>query len=353
MGNITAIAQVPEQLQTLYTDKLLAHVIQLLVLDQFAVQEPFPMNMNADTIRFFKKRAAKVGDVVQATEGVSPTTSQYTTIAPLTYVEAQLKEYFEITAITKKLTWTMKIKMLKETIQSMGEDCALHCDAVIRNEIIARNIADAVAGTKRYAGTATNFATLQALDQTNGILNVQDMLDVFTSLKILRCPKKMGGTKTGGSYVFIMPPQVSRDLMNDSKWEYASAYAKPDQLFKGEAGEIRGLKVIEQTNPFIEDGSDAEGVDHGPTQLGTSNALPPSANAIFSSFATGQGAYGVPIMAGKSPFSPKISILDQADKSDPFNQRTYAGWITYWAAILYQSNWLVVYRSKSGHGVGA
>lgn len=335
---IMTTSSLSQEYQTYYTNKLLAHAVQLTVLDQFADQVPFPKNIGSKAIRFFKKSVAdatQVQDLTAGGEGVAPTARRALT---LTNVDVTLNQYGEVTSATDIVGWTDKLRILKESIGTMQEDCALHTDGVIRNEIVAHNISDNVTRTKVYAQGAANWAALAAANQQTGALVGTDVLNQLTSLKILRCPKLKG------EYIWICPPQVSRDLMNDAKWLNVSAYSKPEMILKGEAGMFFGCKVVEHTNPFIEDGADA-------ASEGTYDGTAASADAIFVSFFTGKGAYGCPIMAGQSPFSPRVYIVDTADKSDPLNQQTLAGWKTYYAASLYQSNWLIAFRSKSGFGI--
>lgn len=338
MAGPTASSDISDAYQTYFTNQLLDHQVQLLVLDQFATQEPFPKNAGSKAIRFFKKGVADASQVQDIVEGTPMATSVYRKVA-VSYVDATLAQYGEVTSVTDIVSWTDKLNWLKQSVATMKEDCALKADQVIRNEIVATNISAAVARTKRYAGGATSFATLVALtDPTvTGRLVAQDILDCFTGLKILRAPK------INGNYVFVTPPQISRDMMNDSKWVNLSSYSRPEQMIKGEVGTLFGCKIVEHTDPFIEKTAGAEGTDASATAV--------SADAVFVSMAMGKGAYGTPIMAGKSPWSPKIVMVDTPDHSDPLCQNTLAGYSLYWTAKLYQPIWLITFRSYSGYGI--
>jgi N4-gp56 family major capsid protein len=341
MAGITTTSTVSSEFQTYYTNYLLKHAIQLLVLDQFADMVPFPKNAGAKTIRFFKKSVADASQVQSLTEGTAPSSSTYRQLT-LTPIDVTLAQYGQVAAVTDVLTWTDKLRILKETIGTMIEDCALKADTVIRNEIIATNISDAAARSKDYAGTATDFASLGALNQQNGAMTGTDVLNCLTSLKLNRA------LQIGGEYVGIIPPQVTRDLMTDAKWLTLAQYSQPERLIKGEVGKFYGCKIVEATNPFIEDVTNGAEGTYGKTSDGSISAT--ANDLVFASFFTGKGAYGCPVMAGQSPFSPKVIMVDTADHSDPLLQQTLAGWKGYWAAKLYQSNWLVVFRSKSVYG---
>src|SRR5690348_3504717 len=116
---IMTTSSLSQEYQTYYTNKLLAHAVQLTVLDQFAVQEPFPKNAGAKSIRFFKKSvadASQVQDLTAGGEGVAPTARRAIT---LTNVDVTLNQYGEVTSATDIVGWTDKLRILKESIGTM------------------------------------------------------------------------------------------------------------------------------------------------------------------------------------------------------------------------------------------
>jgi hypothetical protein len=52
-------------------------------------------------------------------------------------------------------------------------------------------------------------------------------------------------------------------------------------------------------------------------------------------------------LAGDSPFSPKMFIVDQPDKSDPLNQTKIVAYKLYYAAKLLNGTFAVALRSKT------
>ena len=63
----------------------------------------------------------------------------------------------------------------------------------------------------------------------------------------------------GGYYVAVVPPQVSHDLQNDPDWIDSANAGEPDRRFRGELRTYAGVKFVEHTNPYLEDGTGAEG----------------------------------------------------------------------------------------------
>ena len=125
--------------------------------------------------------------------------------------------------------------------------------------------------------------------------------------------------------------------MNDDDWLEAHKYSDVKPLYKGEAGSLHGVRIVEATNPHREDG------DSG--AKGTFAA----AGNIFSTIITGANSYGVPALAGDSPMSPKIVVADTPDKSDPLNQLTTIGFKLFYVAKALNTNWFIVHRSKSAY----
>lgn len=318
---VTSTTTLANTYRTHFSKKLLQHAVQELRKAEFAKQAELPANMGSKVIRFFQPGVADATSVGALDEGVAPTTFRDVTYS---YVDVTLVQYGEVAKITDIVDMTGLFDALQQSIKTMGEDCALHADEIIRN-VIAHQTTGL---TKRYAQGLADFAALVAASTANGRFVTADLLDACTRLKINRAPR------IGGRYVAIAPPQVTRDLQRDDDWLDAAKYSNVQALYKGEVGMIYGVRVVEDTNPFIE--SDT---------LGTYA----SAGGIFSTFVVGEGAYGCPKLAGtQSPWTPKVTILDKADKSDPLNQTKLVGWKSFWAAKVLNANFGVTIRSKSG-----
>lgn len=319
----TATSGISNQYRNYFEPKLLDHAIQEVRLNEFAMQESLPKNLGSKVVSFFRPQVADSANVRTLVEGTPVSTSEYTQIS-LTKIDVTLGQIGEVFAMTDILGYTDLFNSLKNGVTLMGEDCALKADDITRNVL-----ADAsTGGTKRYAQGTADWTTLAAASTSAAKLVGTDFLDAVTRLKVNRAPK------IGGGYVGIVPPQVSRDLMNDSDWLKASQYSKVDQLFKGEAGTYYGVRVVEATNPFREAVLGAEG---------TFSAT----GGIYMSVITGKNAYGVSKLAGGSPFSPQIVICDKADKSDPLNQKMTAGWKAFYNSVVLNQAWAISLRSQT------
>lgn len=316
--------------QKVFSKKLLDHAKQLLVLDQFAQKVPFPKNQGAKTIRFFRPDVGDRTMVQTLTEGVPISTFRETVWTP---IDATLKQFGEASKVSDILSATELLGTLKQNIQTMGEDAALHADYQMVQELLdTTNSAGPIAtANNRYSGGAASYNALVALTATQGAATIQDLLGGMTRLKITRAPK------ANGDYVVVSPPQVTYDFMNDSKFVDSGKYGTTKGLFTGELGKYYGVRIVETTAPWIEANSNGA--------IGTYSG----SGSIYTSLVMGSGAFGVPEMAGQSQFDPKIIINDRPDKSDPLNQFVVAGWKSYWVTVVLNNLWAVALRSKTSY----
>jgi len=324
-------SSIADQYQTYFSKQLLDYAVQALRKAEFAQTAPLPRNAGAKTIRFFRFGEPSTASVQTLTEGTAISSSNYRELT-LENVEATLAQIGQVIAVTDILNATSLLNIMSQAVRTNGEDAALKCDTIIRDELVNNGDTDeSDSRTKRYSGGAANWAALAALSDANGKIAATDLLDSVTNLKINRAPQ------IGGHYVMIAAPHVTRDLMNNTDWLEAHKYSAVQGLFKGEVGAFHGVKVIEDTNPYVEDADAAKG------------AHVTSGGEIYSSFVMGGDAFGVPALAGDSPKSPSVLITDTADKSDPLNQTTTIGWKAYYTAKVLNENWFVVLRSRSAY----
>lgn len=312
------------QFQTNYATKLLPKTEQLLVYDQFATKSAFPKNAGAKTMRMHRKKPGSASNVATATEGVAPST--YREI-DLEYVEATLVQYVEALKFSDVLGLTELFNSLIMSRDSLAEDMALHADQIVRNTIVA-----GVTTNKIYAGGATTFNGLVGLANDVGSLAIKDLARAFTALEIQRAPRK------NGEFFAIVPPQVAYDLMLDTQWFIpVNTYQNNTNVVKGEVGKWYNVRVVIGTVPFREANTN-----------GTEGTFA-STGPIFTTVVVGADAYGTPIMAGNSPYTPRIYVNDKPEKSDPANQFTIVAAKSFWAALMLQELWAVTIRSKTSY----
>lgn len=322
----TASSGIAGQLQKHYDPKLLLHAKQELRLNEFGKKPtPLPKKAGSKQIAWQRRVVGAANNVQTLVEG-----TPIAVFTELTYEEvtATLVQYGEASRFTDVSEWVALNQLLKDGIALMGEDCALKADEITRVVIIAGVTA---AGQKRYGSGLADFTALSAATQAQGKMTATDALNAATRLKINRAPK------IGGYYIGVIPPQVSRDMMDDGDWLESAKYSDVEKLYKGELGRIHGVRFVEATNPHIED--EAEGtydiVDDNGDGL------------IYATIITGADAYGVANLTGQGPEKPQIIIVNTPDSANPLNQFVTAGWKAFYTAKVLNENFMVVLRSKS------
>jgi len=315
--------------QTYFSKQLLDHAVQKVVLDQFGLKADLPKKKGSKTIRWFRPGAGDASQVQTLSEATPISTFRTITYS---YVEATLAQYGEAAKISDIVTMTELFDALKQAIETMGEDCALHADNVIRAVL-----SHASTGlSKRYSGGAADFAAMMALSLANGKATAVDILDAVTKLGINRAPK------LGAAYVCMLPLQIQRDLLRDADLLDPAKYQDKSHIAKGELGMVWGARMVEHSNPHTED--ETEGTHASTFSAAGTNTT----GFIYSTYIVGRGAYGVPKLEGsKSPQRPSIIINNKPDKSDPLNQFMTAGWKSFFTAKVLNPNFGICLRSKS------
>jgi N4-gp56 family major capsid protein len=332
---------VSAQFQTYFSKALLERAIPLLQMEQFAMKAPYPTKTGGNkTIRFFRFGDPSITAISALSEGTTPSSGDERDLT-LSSVEATLVQYGSKIILTDVVLATELFSHLAQATKQLGEDAALHADtlchrALVQDSSTSTGTGVATKSYARYAQNTTNGTTWATSSVANSAMTATDLLDGATSLFISRAPKIKDG------YALVAHPAVIRDLQQDDDWLKVSSYSAPDQIFKGETGKLFGVSVISSTNvqTFA---TAADGI----ANAATANA------AGYANVLLGGGAFGVPslssLAASGSPFAPKVTILDAADKSDPYGQRVIASFKTFYAAKQLDPRFFRVIVAKSNY----
>ena len=335
---------VSAQFQTYFSKALLERAIPLLQMEQFAMKAPYPTKTGGNkTIRFFRFGDPSISAISALSEGTTPAAGDERDLT-LSSVEATLVQYGSKIILTDVVLATELFSHLAQATKQLGEDAALHADtlchrALVQDSSTSTGTGVAVKSYARYAQNTTNGTTWATSSVANSAMTATDLLDGATSLFIARAPKIKDG------YALVAHPAVIRDLQQDDDWLKVSSYSAADQIFKGETGKLFGVSVISSTNVQTFNTS-ASGIAEN--SVGTTGVNTGYANVLL-----GGGAFGVPslsaLAASGSPFAPKVTILDAADKSDPYGQRVIASFKTFYAAKQLDPRFFRVIVAKSNY----
>ena len=296
------------EMKTFYDMTLIDEAQASLVHDQFAQKRPIPKN-SGKTIEF-RKFASLPKALTPLTEGVTPDGKSLN----VTAITATVAQYGDYITQSDVLELTTIDNTIVEATKLLGRQAGLTLDTITRN--VLQSGTNVTYCPKVAAdGTETAVTSRAGLDNTCQ-LTVKVIQQVVAKLRAQNAPT------IGGKYVAIIHPYVAYDLMRDPEWIEAHKYAKPENLYEGEIGEVAGVRFVQTTEAKIYDGG------------------------VFGSLFMGEGAYGVTEITGGG-LQTIVKQKGSAGTADPLDQRSSVGWKAIKTAELLIPNYLVRVESKS------
>ena len=304
----TLLPGLSAEMKTFYDMTLIDEAQASLVHDQFGQKRPIPKG--GGKIIEFRKFAPLAKATTPLTEGVTPD-GKSLTVSTITATVAQYGDYITQSDV---LELTSLDNTILEATKLLGRQAGMTLDTVVRN--VLQSGTNVTYCPKVAAdGTETEVTSRSALD-TSCQLTVKVVQQVVAKLRAQNAPT------IGGKYVAIIHPYVAYDLMRDPEWIDAHKYAKPDNLYEGEIGEIAGVRFVQTTEAKIYEGG------------------------VFGSLFLGEGAYGVTEISGGG-LQTIVKQKGSAGTADPLDQRRSVGWKAIKTAELLIPNYLVRVESKS------
>ena len=296
------------EMKTFYDMTLIDEAQASLVHDQFAQKRPIPKN-SGKTIEF-RKFSSLPKALTPLTEGVTPDGKSLN----VTAITATVAQYGDYITQSDVLELTTIDNTILEATKLLGRQAGLTLDTITRN--ILHSGTNVTYCPKVAAdGTETAVTSRAGLDNTCQ-LTVKVIQQVVAKLRAQNAPT------INGKYVAIIHPYVAYDLMRDPEWQEAHKYAKPENMYEGEIGEIAGVRFVQTTEAKIYDGG------------------------VFGSLFLGDGAYGVTEITGGG-LQTIVKQKGSAGTADPLDQRSSVGWKAIKTAELLIPNYLVRVESKS------
>ena len=288
--NVTTDTGLSKEMKTFYSDYLIDMAEPNLVHDQFGQKHPIPKN--GGKIIEFRKYDSLPKALTPLTEGVTPN-GQKLSMSVITSNVQQYGGYIELSDI---LLLTAIDNNLVQATKLLGSQAGRTLDTITREVL--------------NGGTNVQYAEGQVTARNalvGGQASGNHYLTVDAVRRAVRFLKVMNAPKINGSYVGIIHPDVSYDLMSDPKWVNVKTYSDPDGIYEGEIGKIEGVRFVETSEAKVFEGAGASGVD------------------VYSTLMLGADAYGVTEITGGG-LEHIVKQLGSAGTADPLNQRATAGW---------------------------
>lgn len=302
----SGVNAVTAQAQTFYDRTLLERLLPKLVFMQYGQKKTIPKREGATgNWRRFTSLTPATTPLV---EGVTPAGSRPT----VEQVTATIQGYGDYVYLTDLLDMAGIDDVATEMYEVLGEQAGETLDIVVRDVVAAgTNVFRIGGGPDRVnvaAGDIMDGATMRRARRIMARNNVKPI-------------------KGAGAYIGIVHPDVAFDIMGDAAWTNANQYAGSTKIFDGEIGKMHGVRYIESTLAPIFAGEGAAGID------------------VYGTIVIGEGAYGVPDIAGSSKPQTITKNLGSAGSADPLDQRSSTGWKAYLAAV--RLNELCILRVES------
>ena len=273
----TGTSTLSPEMKNFYSDYLIDNAVPKLVHDQFGQKHPIPKN-GGKTIEF--RKYSPLGKALSPlVEGVTPDGQSLT----VTTIEATVAQYGGYVTLSDMLLLTAIDNNLVQATKLLGNQAGATLDTITREVLIGGS-------NVRYGGNAAGQAAA-------GKLTVDDIRRAARYLKV------QNADKIGDSYVAIIHPDVSYDLMSDPAWEAVKEY-DPKDWYEGEIGRIAGVRFVETTEAKVKE------TDNG---------------AIYCTLILGENAYGVTEIEGGG-LQHIVKQLGSAGTGDPLDQRATVGW---------------------------
>ena len=300
----TLLEGLSPEMKTFYDMTLIDEAQASLVHDQFGQKRPIPKN-GGKTIEF-RKFAALNKALTPLTEGVTPDGKGLT----VTTITATVNQYGDYITQSDVLELTSLDNTILEATKLLGRQAGLTLDTIVRN--VMQSGTNVTYCPKSDGTAVTSRAGLDATCQ----LTVDVIKQVVAKLRAQNAPT------INGKYVAIIHPYAAYDLMSDERWIEAHKYAKPENLYEGEIGEVAGVRFVQTSEAKIYSGG------------------------VFGTLIFGDGAYGVTEITGGG-LQTIVKQKGSAGTADPLDQRSSVGWKAIKTAELLIPQYLVRVESKS------
>lgn len=275
-------------MHTYYEDRLIDNAEPYLIHDQFGDKYPIPKH-EGKTIQF-RKYSPLSKALTALTEGVTPDGNSLN----MSTIEATVSQYGDYVTCSDVLELTHVDPQIEQATKLLGSQAGRTLDTITRDVITA--------GTNvMYAPKVVDGVETETLSRA--ALTAECTLTYNLIFKAVAKLKAMNARPIDDSFVAIVHPNVSCDLMLSDKWIDVHKYANAENIYQGEIGKLAGVRFVETTEAKIFGGT-------------------PS---VYATMIIGSNAYGVTEVSGGG-LQHIVKQLGSAGSSDPLNQRATTGW---------------------------
>lgn len=307
------------EMKTYYDMRLIDLAQPMLVHDQFGQKRPIPQGRGKSIE--FRKFAPLTKATTPLTEGVTPDGKKLN----VTTVTATVKQFGDYVTISDVLKMTAIDDNLVQAQKILANQAGLTLDTITRDILCAGT------NVQYWDGSVDDRANLvggDAAAENNHYMNVRCVKMAARALKVQNTPLY------DGSYVAIIHPDVSFDLMEDPEWKYPHQYVDTENIYTNEIGKVANVRFVETTEAKKW------------TNEGKNTTSGGSDRDVYATLVMGSDAYGVTEVEGGG-LEFIVKQLGSSGTADPLNQRATAGWKAIKTAEILVDQYMVRVETTS------
>ena len=303
--NVTTQSSMSPTMKTFYDTTLLENAREAMVFTQFGDKQPLKGNKVE-----WRKFNTFAKALTPLEEGVIPTGQTF----GMTKIEGETTQHGDFTAVSDRLELESYDDVIFGASEEMGAAEGETYDTLTRNILVAGN-------SVMYCPDGTTEVTSRTAIKNTCVLTPDVVSRAATWLKKNKAPK------INGSYVALIHPSVAYDLRKTDEWKEYHKYNDVAPIFKGEIGELHGVRFIETNNAKI---------------------WKDSTTAVYATLFLGSKAFGILDPQGEGM---EMIIKTKEQIGGPLEQFSTIGYkFCHGAKILYQERML---RVESGSSFGS
>jgi N4-gp56 family major capsid protein len=343
---------------TYYEKVGLERMIPKLRFYEFGDKKPLPAQ-SGKTVQWYRfaSQAAVTTNMTELTVPAQVILSASTITATLIQRGAYAR-------VSDLLIMTAIDPLLEDAATLMGEKAARSVDTFIHSQMgffvnaaakrsaLTASLTHTGSGARCYSGRIDHGATNDdgfALLHNNARLATSALVSSMTTSGLTVKQIQHGAMWLrandvspfdDGLYVGIIHPKMAYSLMTASGWKGWQKYTSPELMYKGEVGQVGGVRFVES--------SDAPAY-----QLSGDLFTTAVSGSVFGTIIFGPHAYGVTEISGQGNkqkgYEMFIKQLGSAGTADPVNQAATVGFkITMAARILNKSAGVILVNNLVG-----
>lgn len=309
---VTSQPSMSPTMKTFYNTTLLENAREEDLYSQFG--EKVKIKGNSVEWRKFNTFAKALTPL---TEGVIPDGKTF----GMTKIVTDVNQYGDYVTVSDRLELESVDNVILGATEEMGATCGATFGTLTRNALLTGTNVMYCHKTTDGGNTEGAAVTSRSDIDKTCILTPREVSRAYTILKKNKAPK------INGYYVAVIHPSVMDDLRNTKAWEDYHKHTDTTPIFKGEIGELHGVKFI--------DGTEAKVYKN----VGST--------ATYATLFFGKKAFGVVEPEGEGT---EMIIKDKSQAGGPLEQFSTIGYkFCHGAKILYEER---VLRVESGSSYG-